>query len=166
MDELRGGSSPEHPARSYFTRVIAKARVDAGNVVSPSSQRLQNNSMSPAKNERQEKWIDLYDDNGNLYFEDILSGSRTLEAPAFTQVPSAVPNTFMATVNPLPEAAWIAGAQPLPQQLQFRAWFQECSSIRTSLIRREMTITFVVATGQFRVKLSGTDKVYTISKIM
>ena len=170
VDELRGGSSQEHPARSYFVRAINEARQKAGDVVSPKSQRTKVRSLgSPSKDDRdkQEMWIDLYDDDGNLYYEDLLSGARTLEAPSFTQLPPAIAESGMvASMADLPQAPWEVGASPPPPRLQFRAWFQECSSIRTSLIRRELTITYVVAEGTFHVKISGTDKEYTVSHIM
>ena len=80
--------------------------------------------------------------------------------------PAVLSGAVVAPVSALPKAPWEAGAHPPPPRLQFRAWFQECSSIRTSLIRRELTITYSVADGQFHVKISGTDKEYSVSHIM
>jgi len=100
------------------------------------------------------------------FFNDMVERARQSNKEPAGTLPALSFAERIATADDLPATPWLAGAEPPPARLTFKAWFREGShGGRGNFIRRDLTLHHHTATGTFTVFVQGSDQGYDITHL-
>lgn len=68
--------------------------------------------------------------------------------------------------NHTQEIKWLDKITSPPPLLEFRAWFNESSTTRSTIIRREVKVEYDARECQFTISIQGCDHIYKVNQIL
>jgi len=110
---------------------------------------------------------------GKAYFDKVRA---TRLASKSSDQPATVANSTTSYFPPIQSSAvvsnsasmsepWMAGHVPPPERVHFKCWFHESGSTRSPFLKREVVLEHAPLTGEFSVKIKGTENLYVLSHI-